>query len=191
MSRPINLIEVAAFTGMAGWFVGHLLYTLPFPSLRRHLDRFNQGLWFANWSVFGAGDQRAETTTYTVEFRDHGGLDEGQWTQVAQGRPWRWHAFLWQPERRVADRLHRLAEGIARTPDLDSSAAQVALQRRLRLIARYVAVHSPPAPTTKRELRIRMTRAVIADRPEGTGANNFVRSEERVLLTFFSEANDR
>jgi hypothetical protein len=189
MNRPIHPIEMVAFAAMLAWLVGQLLYTLPFPRLRRRLDRVNAGLWFANWSVFGAGSEHAEIATYTLEYRDRRGVESGDWVEVVRGRPWCWHAFLWQPHRHVADRLHRFAEGIARTVEFDSDGARTALRRRCRLIANHVDAMCPRSPKTRREIRIKMKRAANAARP-GVRSGDIMMVQDRVLLAFSVDGND-
>jgi hypothetical protein len=190
MTRSVNLVEAVAFFVMAAWLLGQLLYTLPIPRLRRVIDRANAGLWFANWSVFGAGRERAEIATYTLEYRDRVGIESGEWIELIRGRPWYWHSFLWQPDRRIADRLHRLAEGIAQTVDFHSERAQIALKRRRRLVASYVDSRCPRASNVRRDIRITMKRASIAATVGAQPQRDVMRVETRVLWEFSVDADE-
>ncbi len=190
MNSLPSTLETAILVTLAAWLLGNLLYALPFPPLRRQLERFNPGLWFAHWTVFGAGDNRAEMASYTFEYRDGEDRADGKWIEVIRGRPWCWHAFLWQPERRVADRLHRLAEGVARTRDLTTAAARDALTLRKQLISAFIEARHPRASETPRAIRVVMKRSVIA---AGAGSRTAteelnIQIEERVLLAFPADA---
>lgn len=190
MNSLPDALETTVLVTLAAWLLGNVLYALPFPPLRRRLEHVNPGLWFADWTVFGAGDERAAMASYTFAYRDGDDCAAGQWIEVIRGRPWRWHAFLWQPERRVADRLHRLAEGVARTRDLTTAAAQEALSRRKRLISRYIEATHPRASEMPRTIRVTMKRSAIVDDAVLRASPNEVevQVEEHVLLVFSANA---
>jgi hypothetical protein len=185
MNSPSETLEIAVLIILIGWLLGSILYALPFPSLRRLLGEFNWGLWFAHWTVFGAGDQRAEMASYSFSYRD-GANSDGRWIEVIRGRPWSWHAFFWQPERRVADRLHRLAEGIARTHDFTAETARAALISRQRLIANYIDARHPRVRGMPRMVRVTIKRSILSDYISG-GSQPDIRLEERVLLSFSAD----
>lgn len=183
MSALLRGIELGFVVLMAGWTLGSLLYALPFPTLRRRLAGFNSALWFANWTVFGAGREQATIAAYTLEYRDRDVHGDGSWIVLMEGRPWVWHAFLWQPERRIADRLHRMAEGIARLYEVDSPAGQRFLADHRRRIAKHVAAMRPLSSGSSREIRIIQRRSQVSvSVPQGSAT-----LEERVLISFSAD----
>lgn len=180
MTVLLRGLEIGFALVMAGWTLGALLYALPFPALRRRLDRVNSPLWFANWTVFGAGRDQATIAAYTLEYRDRDAHVEGPWIVLVQGRPWVWHAFLWQPQRRIADRLHRMAEGIARLREHDSPAAQRFLADHRQRITNHVEAARPRPPGCTRDIRIIQRRAFVSV----SAPQDMSRLKERVLLSF-------
>lgn len=183
MTALLRGLEIGFILLMAGWTLGALLYALPILALRRRLDRVNSPLWFANWTVFGAGHEQATIAAYTLEYRDRDSRAEGPWVVLMQGRPWVWHAFLWQPGRRVADRLHRMAEGIARMHETESPAAQRFLADHRRRIANHVEAARPRASGCTRDIRLTQRRSVVSL----SGSQDVPHLEERVLLSFSAD----
>lgn len=155
-------IEIG-FLGLMGlWTALSIAFALPFPRVQRWIDRHNQGLWVARWTMFGAARQRvASVASYLFEFRDRdAATGVGNWIQFAKGRPWTWHAGLWQPERRIADRLHRIAQDIdvesRRTPEVHSIA-----DRYRPILERYIETIEPRPNGTARDIRIWAVRSTI------------------------------
>ena len=87
MTAVLRGIELGFIILMVSWTVGALAYALPFPAIRRRLERINAPLWFADWTVFGASDEQAVISTYTLEYRDHRPQTQGAWLPVIDGRP--------------------------------------------------------------------------------------------------------
>lgn len=178
MSLDIHhLLEIAFLTVLTLWTLGSAIYALPLPPIRRWLNRHNHGLWWAKWTVFGSGVEQSEIGVYPVEFRDRIGAAAGDWREAVRGRPWTWHAGLWQPKRRLADRLHRIGQDIAKVRERGAPPADW-LARRRRLVTTHLATVHLPAPGAIREIRIRMIRSVVEP---GTGEWGAARREERVL----------
>lgn len=162
---------------MALWTLGSALYALPLRGLRRALGRRNGTLWLANWTVFGTGKERAGIARYALVCRDTVAAEPGPWVAVASGRPWVWHACLWQPERRLADRLHRIGQEISRAIDGPVDAAAF-VGRRRELLSRFLDRKRLRPAGAGREFRLIERRSSVGE----AGAD--ARIEERVILKF-------
>lgn len=173
--------EWACFVVMGAWLLGSIAYALPLAALRRRLERRNLGLWFANWTVFGTGKERAEIARYTLRYRDVASGVTGDWVSVMSGRRWCWHAFLWQPERRLADRLQRIGQEIARALEHPEGERRIIAPRR-ELIARHLEARFPRAPQVVREVQFLEHRSVVESTTSAPARNPGV--EERAILAF-------
>ncbi len=185
-----SVLETGFIALMAAWVISGVVFALPLWRLRRRLNRWNHGLWFANWTVFGSGRERSEICVYPLEYRDLAGGAPGAWIEVMSGRSWAWHSCLWQPQRRVADRIHRIGQNVARTMENGTKAEPWLLEQQAMLKKHLVATCPRPAGNI-REVRMRMRRSVI-DRPDDClgGAWGRARFEECVLLQFSINGGD-
>jgi hypothetical protein len=171
-------VEWVCVTVMALWLLGSVLYALPWVGLRRRLERNNAGRWFANWTVFGTGRRRAEIERFRLRFRDRAAGHPGEWQLAMRGRRWVWHGCLWHPERRVADRLHRIGRDLAHAldqPDGERRSAALASA----LIARHLDVIRPRAPGVSREVQLVEEHAVCDARADAARPDVIT---ERVIL---------
>ncbi len=189
MARLHVVLELGLIGLMLIWSVGAVVCALPPSRLRRALFRKNWGLWFANWGVFGAPTDRSEVCVYTLEFRDYSDAAMGEWREASRGRPWRWHSGLWQPERRIADRIHRIGQDIAFRLEHGTPAANWLFECRRLLETHLEAVRPRPA-SAKREIRLRMRRSICETDPADSAGAWSTRFEESVLLQFSASEPD-
>lgn len=168
--RTFLLIVESGFVVLAAvWTLGSILFAVPRRWGRGWLSAFNHGLWFADWTVFGTGREDSGIVRFTLEFRDRAPGQDAAWRIAMQGRPWKWHACLWQPERRLADRLHRLGRDLGYVRDAAVEGAERIAERHGKLIARHLEDTCPRPPGTQREIRL-TRRSSRLRYPSDTGA---------------------
>ncbi|HWZ95157.1 MAG TPA: hypothetical protein VNW30_08190 [Opitutaceae bacterium] len=189
MDLSPRLLETGFLAVLAAWTLGSVVFALPLWRWRQRLRRWNQGLWFAHWAVFDSGRGQAEICVYSLEYCDRLGSG-GEWVEAISGRPWTWHACLWQPQRRLADRIHRIGQDLLWVAERDQPAAAWLAAIR-KVVGNHLAAARPQPAGTVREIRIQATRSVVtagADPPVvGWGV---ARQEKRVLLQFTAGEDD-
>jgi len=171
---------------MAGWTLGSLAFSWPPLRLPKVLGRRNKFLALASWNVFGTYGGQSRICVYAFEYRDRteGQPGPGPWLEAMRGRPWCWHAFLWQPGRRVADRFHRLGQEIARHLEQGIPADQW-LGKRQAVVVDFLSRKLPLARGSIREVRVRMICSVVDEQISSSDkSKRQVRIESHVLVTF-------
>lgn len=180
MGHLHRFLENAGLIAMALWLLGSVLYALPSVALRRRLERHNAGRWWANWTVFGAGRRRAEIERYLLRYRDTGDGRAGAWAQALHGRRWVWHSFLWQPERRLADRVQRIGRDISHV--LEQRGGQTRIVEPLQaLLAAHLERACPRPRGFAREVQL-VEEHAVADAQAREGEAGVTTT--RVILEF-------
>lgn len=160
MRAILSFFEIGFVVLVALWTLGSVLFAVPRRWGRGWLSGFNHGLWFADWTVFGTGREDSGIVRFTLEYRDRAPGQTTEWRVALRGRPWKWHACLWQPERRLADRVHRLGRDFGALRDAGVT-AQSAFAGRGKLLARHLDAKHPRPPGTAREIRLTRRRSVL------------------------------
>ncbi len=183
----MHYVESGFLALMVVWTLGSVAFALPIPRLRWRLSRVNAGLWFANWTMFGTTKEPTiNVAIYTLEYRDRAPFAKaGNWVVVASGRPWTWRAGVWQPERRLADRIHRIGQDMAMAAERTPPITAVAAQRR-SMLESYLEAIKPRSLEIARDIRITMRRSIYERASDVRFASHREWQVEQRIIAMFS-----
>lgn len=156
----MGVIEITVIAILALWTLASVGYCSRNP--RWHLlTRWNrQFCACSSWRLFGADDRAAPSGVVELDYRDHRASDESAPWMTVKDSCWSWHAFLWMPDRRLANRVYylirELAACVKRPPTADHP-----LPLPARMIANYSCRRTPLRAGERREFRL-----VVRHRPE-------------------------
>lgn len=143
--------------GLGAWFAASTLFAMGIGTTLPHLRWARRFRAVVAWDVFGANRRgTGRAATYTFQVRDSKGTTRADWQTVAEGHAgWAWHAWLWQPQRRVADGLRCFAKSIGGAAAEPASAAAASRGRLAQeAVGDYLARTCPLAPGHAREIRL-------------------------------------
>lgn len=96
----MGLLEIALSLCLGIWALLCTCYVFDVPRISVALNRINWFELFAPWALATTKDLRSSSGAHTLEFCDIASpASEGPWTEVVASDHWRWHAFLWFPQR--------------------------------------------------------------------------------------------
>lgn len=124
------------------------------PLRSRLFPRWNRQFHtWTTWRLFGTDDRAVLSGVLELDYRDLGpDGSPGPWTTV-EATCWSWHAFLWLPERRLANRVYHLIRELAAAIERARTTSP-ALLPQARLIGAYLRRRHPIASGKIRELRL-------------------------------------
>ncbi len=151
----MGLLESTVIAAFAFWTLGSLGYCCRNRRWRVFARWNRQFRVFTSWRVFNADDSAVDSGVLELDYRDRGGSgEEAPWT-VVRDACWSWHAFMWMPERRVANRVYYLIRELAAgLPGAGLPAGNAAVPAPARIIGDYLGRTYPPTSGGIREFRL-------------------------------------
>lgn len=136
------------------WALVSAFYAIGNGRLHKALTRINWFEGWVRWSLFNSSDPAVRPAVFEIEYRDRDRSGTATpWRVGMTDLSWRWHAFLWNPEQRLADGVHHLGRAIKACVETGGGGTS-ALRAHVATIESHLRRYAPPPPGTERDYRI-------------------------------------